>query len=65
MTPAKAIIPMNEVVVKNAPNNQCPRTIPIKESGMATIMTIGVLKVLEPTYNQHVNNDNYHCKSSS
>ena len=44
ITPAKAIIPMNEVAVKKAPRSQCPKTIPMSESGMATIITIGVLK---------------------
>ena len=52
ITPAKAIIPMNEVAVKNAPKTQCPNTIPTKESGIATIITNGVLKFWnQPTIN--------------
>jgi hypothetical protein len=52
ITPAKAIIPINEVAVKKAPNSQWPSTMPIKESGMATIITNGVLKFWnQPTIN--------------
>ena len=50
--PAKAIIPIKEVAVKKAPNNQCPSTIPTKESGIGIIIIIGVLKFWnQPTIN--------------
>ena len=44
MIPAKAIIPIKDVAVKNAPIIQCPKIIPIKDNGIATIITIGALK---------------------
>ena len=50
--PARAIIPINDVAVKKAPNIQCPRTIPTRDKGMATIITIGALKFWNhPTIN--------------
>ncbi len=43
MIPARAIIPIIEVAVKNAPWIQCPGMIPTRLNGMAIIMTSGVL----------------------
>ncbi len=47
ITPARAIIPIKDVAVKNAPKSQCPRTIPTKDSGIATIISKSSSKMLE------------------
>ncbi len=43
MIPARAIIPIIDVAVKNAPCIKWPGMIPTRLSGIAIIMTSGVL----------------------